>query len=337
MDDFEAMIPYQAETSNGLIAAEQFVNRNYLIDLSKRNVVPMPDEAKSFLCDKLFEITRIVYDPEEGINDKLVNIYSAIYNMGSSLMIIIDSTPDGARLFVGTRDAKNPATAEKLLKKSLLGNFPGVGLVPQSTNDIKKLLQDTVPEDYAKKSLAAVSVVPSQREEKEQKFIQGIEKFIESMQGETYTVVFISEPIDKEALLMRKNGFEQLSTTVSKFASLQLNFLQADSEAVVMGLTENFTKTVGESVFKTNTTNDSVSKGGTRTRNRKSSFQVPLVDIGRNSGTSDARMETYAVSTGTSEGTTSNTGESESTGINSTSTATKAVTLTGGFNPSQIK
>lgn len=322
----------EKETSNGLIAAEEFVNRNYLINLSEYPVVPMPEKAKSFLYDKVFEITRIVYDPEEGINDKLVSIYSAIYNMGSSLMIIIDSTSANTRLFIGTRDAENASTAGKLLEKALLGNFPGIGLIPQSGEDVRRLLRNTIPEDYARKSLAAVSVVPSQREEKEQNFIQGIEKFIESMQGETYTAVFIAEPVDKESLLIRKNGYEQLATSMSKFASLQLNFSQSESGAVAEGLTENFSTTVGKSVSQTNTTNDSFSKGTNRGHNRGSSFTIPLVGIGRNSGTSFSKTENYTVSSGKSDTVSTNEGETKSTGLNvsitNTTTNTNAITLT---------
>jgi len=320
----ESMQLAARETSEGLLAAEQFVNRNYLIGLSSRPVQPIPASAKSFVYDRVYEITRIVYDPEEGLNDKLVSIYGAIYNMGSSLFIIIDSTVEGTRLFIGTRDAVNTSTAGKLLEKALRGNFPGIGLKPQTREEVRNLLHNTVPEEYACKSLASVSVVPSQREEKEQNFIQGIEKFIESMQGEVYTAVFVAEPIDKDSLILRKNGFEQLSTAISRFAQLQLNFSQSDSDSVAEGITENFSKTVGESVSRTNTINDSFSKGNTTSRNRGSSFTVPLVGIGRNSGTSFSKTDNETQSRGSSD--TEGTNSSEQSGSGTSKTETKTVT-----------
>ena len=322
----------ETETSIGLLTAEQFINRNYLIDLSSRPVLPIPDAAKSFLYDKIFEITRIVYDPEEGINDKLTSIYSAIYNMNSSLLIIIDSDERGAKLYIGTRNVENPAIAGELLQKSLIGNFPGIGLKAQSNDEVKRLLNAAIPEDYERKSLAAVSVVPSQREEKEQNFIQGIEKFIESMQGEKYTAVFIAEPIEKDALLARKVGFEQLSTEISKFASLQLNFSQAESGAVSVGLTENFSKTVGESISRTNTTNDSFSKGESLGKNKGTSFTIPFIGLGTNRGTSVTATDSITTSTGQSDTMSDNISDTISTGYNSssttTSTSTNAITLT---------
>ena len=71
---------------DGVLLAEQFVNRNYLIHIAKQPLVPPNPAAQSFSYDSLFEITGLVYDPGEGINDKLVSVYSALYSLGSILL-----------------------------------------------------------------------------------------------------------------------------------------------------------------------------------------------------------------------------------------------------------
>lgn len=38
--------------------------------------------------------------------------------------------------------------------------------------------------------------VPSTRDEDKERFVQGIEKFIDTMKGSEYTAVFIAEPLD---------------------------------------------------------------------------------------------------------------------------------------------
>ena len=53
-------------------------------------------------------------------------------------------------------------------------------------------------------------MVPSMRDEDKDKFVQGIEKFIDTMQNETYTAVFIAQPVSKAELESKKRGYEEL-------------------------------------------------------------------------------------------------------------------------------
>ena len=47
----------------------------------------------------MFEISKIVCDSNENINDKLVSVYSALSNFGSSALLIIFSNADGIKFF----------------------------------------------------------------------------------------------------------------------------------------------------------------------------------------------------------------------------------------------
>ena len=110
----------------GMELVDLFVNRNYLIDLNRCQPSPLESSQKSFSYLSLFEIGKIVCDPDENINDKLVSVYSALSNFGSSALMVLFGDDKGVKFYLGTRDAEQPNVAKDILQKSLRGNFPGI-------------------------------------------------------------------------------------------------------------------------------------------------------------------------------------------------------------------
>ena len=73
---------------------ESFVNKTYLNNLSQCKVVEMPqhiNDAKIRDNIRLFKISKIIYDKNEDSLNKLINIYSAAFNINASIILIIDS------------------------------------------------------------------------------------------------------------------------------------------------------------------------------------------------------------------------------------------------------
>ena len=67
-----------------------------------------------------------------------------------------------------------------------------------------RLLEGHIPDVYSNMAVSSVSIVPSPRDEDKEHFIQGLEKFIDSMSGEKYTAVFVSSPLSKTDLEAKK-------------------------------------------------------------------------------------------------------------------------------------
>lgn len=112
------------------------------------------------------------------------------------------------------------------------------GLSPKTVTDILSQIQ-AIPQEEVQKVLgsinksgrfgtrqnvSSVSIVPSTRDEDKERFVQGIEKFIDTMKGSEYTAVFIAEPLDKEILEQRKRGLQKIYSGLSPFASTQLSY-----------------------------------------------------------------------------------------------------------------
>lgn len=307
--------------NTGLELVDLFVNKNYLIDLNKCEPLNVDSTQKSMTYMSLFEISKIVYDKNENINDKLVSVYSALSNFGSSALLILFSDPEGVRFFLGTRDTIQPNVAKEILKKSLKGNFPGIEIKEQTSSQIAKLLGTHLPEVYSCKAVSSVSIVPSPRDDDKDNYIQGLEKFIDSMSGERYTAVFVSSPLSKNDLETKKRGYEDLYSALSQFVQVNISYSENDSEAIAKGISDNFSSAINEGISNTTGTNDGTSVSNSRSRSSGNSFG--LFGFGHNSGSSQANTST--TTNGTSSSHTDTKTSTETTGKTTSDTTTSTI------------
>ena len=307
--------------SNAIHYADLFVSKNYLIDLEKSSVRKMDDSQKNFRNIGFIEISKICYDPQENVQDKLKTVYTALFNVQSSVLLMIKSDETGIRFFIGIHDDNQPVLSRSILEKSLRGNFPGIDLSVIYGDETKQIMTDSFPIEYNSKSIASVSIVPGERESKDG-FVQGLEKFIETMAGESFTALFIANPLRQDVLEDKKRGFEKLYTALSVYSSYSLAYGENSSQAVNESLSESFTNTITEGVSDTVGVNKSSATTKSKGRNSGSSFN--LFAVNHSHGKSSGRAKT--VSAGTNEAHTENKGSSKG----KTDSKTKGTTDTTG-------
>lgn len=309
---------------NGIELIDLFVNKNYLINIDQCEPVELEAWEKSFSYMSMFEIDKIVYDNNENINDKLVSVYSALSNFGSSALLIIFSNAEGVKFYLGTRDKNQPVVAKKILKKSLRGNFPGIEIKEQGSTQIERLLEGNIPKEYANKAISSVSIVPSFRDDDKDHFVQGLEKFIDTMAGEKYTAVFISSPLSKIALESKKRGYEELYTALSQCAQLNLSYAENDSEAIAVGVSDSFSRAINEGISDTTGTSESTNTSKNKMRNSGSTFS--FFGMGHTSGHGTGTSTGY--SSGATTGHTDTRSETETEAKTTTDTKTTTIGTT---------
>ena len=320
----ELMIRADDILSSGMELVDLFVNKNYLIDLQSCEPVPVDVSDRSFSYISLFEVTKIVYDKSENINDKLVSVYSALSNFGSSAILVIFSDENGIRFYLGTRDTQQPTVAKSILQKSLRGNFPGIEIREQSSGQVERLLEGHIPDVYSGRAVSSVSIVPSPRDDDKDHFVQGLEKFIDSMSGERYTAIFIASPLSKNELEAKKRGYEELFSTLSQYAQVNLTYGENDSEAIARGISDSFSTAVNEGISETTGTNYGTSKSVSRSRNHGSSFGV----FGTSFNSGHGKATTRTTTQGGSSGHTESKSETETRGKTTTDTKTQTLGTT---------
>lgn len=228
-EKFELMLDEaqaNAALEKGMLYADTFVNKNYLINLDRYPLVELDSAEKSDEYIRLYQIERIVYDVDENANDKLISVYSAFFNIQAAGLLVIKSTRNALGFYIGVRSVDNTSTAEAILEKSFKGNFAGSQIQAIPQEEVQKVLGSINKSGRfgTRQNVSSVSIVPSTRDEDKERFVQGIEKFIDTMKGSEYTAVFIVEPLDKEILEQRKRGLQKIYSGLSPFASTQLSY-----------------------------------------------------------------------------------------------------------------
>lgn len=314
------------ELESGMILADMFINKNYLINLNKSPVMSIDKTQKNTSFLRLFKVERLVFDGSEDINDKLISVYSALQNLNSSVVIVIDSSSgeNGIKFYIGTSSPNNASTVGKVLEKSIKGNFPGSVISNLENEKIEKILNyvSKSEDELCPKTISAVTVVPSARDKNKEKFVQGIEKFIDAMSGEKYTAVFISSALPKGVLEKRKRGYEEMYSSMSSFSRTTLQYSENFSDSVTKGQATSFSDSLSRSITNSNTQSSTSTDSTSSSYNSGSSYSGENSSYssgsssGRSSSYSSGNSWTDSVADGKSKtaGVTDNYGETQSSG-----------------------
>ena len=204
----QAQLRTELELSKGLSIADLYLTQHYLDFFANAEIVSPKFHDDESTTLNVCQVTKIVFDPKEQINDKLISVFGSLYSLQSAISIIISSNGSNIDFYIATRNQDNPELAGTTLVGALRGNFPGIDIKkPLEYKEVVKLLDSFSNEEYVPKSLSTVSIIPSERDEDKEKFIQGLEKFLASMNGKIFTAILLATPITENMLSKRKRGF----------------------------------------------------------------------------------------------------------------------------------
>lgn len=319
--------------NNAIAITDSFVNKQDLTNLVQYEVEYMDERATTAVSMEIYSLKRLAYNPEEGIVDKLVNVYSAMHSLGSSVFTIIHGEAGKAtEFYIGCRCNQKANIARSMLKKNFEGNFPGIELEKNDVDTKNEILDRFFPLSYERKSVASLSVSADYRMNKTENnisYIQGIEKFVDTMKGQNYTAYFLAEPISKEDCRAKRQSYEDIITELSKYNKVTVAYNENDSEAVNKSLSTSVTKTITDSINHSVSTNTSVSIGKNKGHNSGHSYGFFGMGFnsGKNSGTAktDTKGETDTEGTGRSTG--QSDGSSTTEGTSTTKTHGTSMTL----------
>lgn len=268
-----------------LDTADNIVNKKYLANLNQCEVVPASEDIKNVELNKIsrfYKLEQFVFDRSEDTRDKLVSIFQAVASVGASLAIIIDSKKDKINYYIGVKNfSGNLSQAHDVLHKSLSGNFPGIvfskyenmqdkAAITLNKNDLIELEQDIFErskQTSQNKSISVITGVAGLRAEKssEQKFIQGLERVIDAMQGEKYTLMIIADPISSGRLLNLQRNYENLYSAIKPFETTDLTFGENESRSVTQSYSKNISEAINTSITNTLGATDTTSTSKSKT------------------------------------------------------------------------
>ncbi len=324
----EEILPLQTLKTT-FARADELISRQYLTQVSKKDIIEFSGSDNRNI--RLFQLDLLVLNPEENINDRLVSVFSSLLDAVSQVdlaLIISSQGDDNVAFYLGVSAGEETGTAAKLLQSGFEGNFPGSVLKNLPRSEISASLESI--HSGGDKDIACLTLLPAPRDEDKEQFVQGIEKFVETMRGRKYTAIVLASAIKKQLADYRKSGLEIMYSALSPYA--EISFAFGENESHTLGA--SISRAASESLSKgtSRSVSDSVSISDTTTTGTSTSYRTDgLGDgwtFGRSESSSHTQGSSHSVSNTqsltTSEGLTLSTSlsDSKTTGSSLTRTIT---------------
>lgn len=252
-------VPKYANMISGYQGALQIVDdvilKNYVINLSNLDVVPLEQRVLDSNIKEnvlFFKINEMVYEKDEFASYKFASVFNSLAATRSAMFIIIDSDGIKTDFYMGVRSLDEERTTSSMkntLENAMAGQFPGIKTTNYTVEEIQEILGSVKGA-----SISSVSCVANSKEEsqnKNEEFVQGLEKLVLSMRGQKYTGIIIANTTDQNQLRALRKGYESVYTQLSPFATMQVNYGKNSStgknESAADGTNESETQTISES------------------------------------------------------------------------------------------
>ena len=151
-------------------------------------------------------------------------MYNAVSQFANHVILLVVGKKNGVEMYLGTQARRESAVANDILTEAFRANFPGSLLTPLDIPAGDRLMDASVygqakgEDGQQDMHIGCLCAIPSLRNEKKEAFVQGIEKFIDTMHGQEYVCEIIASPLSNSDLILRTEGFEQIFSALYPFS-----------------------------------------------------------------------------------------------------------------------
>lgn len=237
--------------------ARDVITKDYLYKLGGYEVAEIPEKLKQLdiaVYTRIYKFTKMVSDQKENVIDKLVTVLNAAYSGNATVVTLICGHKSVTEYYMGVVskniEQESIETQGAAFESALMGNFPGLKIEPISNPKKKELIQAAFANDHIT-SISGIASIRNEKESSYEKFVQGIEHLVDSLQGKEYNVVVIADPVSTLEIADTKVGYETLYTQLSPFLKSSVSFNESETITLTQSHTEGITKSVGESISLT--------------------------------------------------------------------------------------
>lgn len=261
------------ELDNALSQVDKVVMRKYISNIDKRPVF-VPSYDVSFSTVKktnvpvcvvgtnimLSKLTRVVYDKDENVLDKLTTAYcaTAMYE-SATLVMLLKSDGNNIEVYLGTVCKKTddlfvPQKQITALIRNFEANFPGSKV--EEISDVQKrmdIVQSIFEKNLCVSAVTGIAALKHDEYSDNTKYVQGLEKLADSLKGKNCTVMIIADPVGNSERQSIRAGYEELYTALVPFVKSEYSVNTNNAKTVTDSVMTGVTDTTNESVAKTKT------------------------------------------------------------------------------------
>lgn len=261
----------RAELDKALSQVDKVVMRKYISDIDKRPVfIPSYDvsfgpvsDTKNPVCIvgtnvMLAKLTRVVFDKDENVLDKLTTVYcaTAMYE-SASLVMLLQSNGKNIDIYLGTvckktNDSFVPQKQITALVENFKANFPGSKI--EEITDLKErlnIVQSIFEENLCVSAVTGVAALKTDEAVENAKYVQGLEKLADSLKGKVCTVMIIADPVGEKECHTIRAGYEELYSALKPFEKSEYSVNASNGKTVTDSIIKGVTDTTNDSIAKT--------------------------------------------------------------------------------------
>ncbi|MCR4942797.1 MAG: ATP-binding protein [Campylobacter sp.] len=242
--------------------AEIALNKSYLSNLYNADIVDMLNNDID-LNDtvRFYDITQIVINKNENMRDKLSNVFQSVWNTNGSILLYIKGAKEKVKISLGIKnilfDKNNKDKSidytlllSEMLEKNLKANFPGTRSKLMNKNELQNIVNQ-IEQSSAISCVSDIAALQSEEENKDRIFIQGIEKLIDAMNGEEYSMLLIADPVSLQELKQAKFALENLYSSLVPYSESEYTYGENESQALNQSLSQGMTHAITQSTTDT--------------------------------------------------------------------------------------
>ena len=216
------------ELDAALSKVDKIVMRKYISSIDRRPVfIPSYDvsftpveSATNPICVvgtniMLSKLTRVVFDKDENVLDKLTTAYcaTAMYE-SATLVMLLKSDGVNIDIYLGTvckktNDSFVPQKQITALIRNFEANFPGSKVEEVSDSQERmRIVQSIFEKNLCVSAVTGLAALKNEDADENKKYVQGLEKLADSLKGKNCTVMIIADPVDDLERESIRAGYE---------------------------------------------------------------------------------------------------------------------------------
>ncbi|WP_214850697.1 ATP-binding protein [Exiguobacterium sp. s193] len=240
---------------NLLAISKDMMDKNYLHRLTEFELIstvhePLEDAMQRI---RLVRIDKIVYEKEERILEKLINIFNAVGTTKGNICLLIHSDGHEVEFYIGTKtDDFSASSVKDGLLKSMKGNLPGTRTTQVRNSEYQEMTRRIFDvKNSSSLTVSCVTGVPSLKDLRNEHDIRGLERLINAMHGEEFSAIFLAQAISSKQILEMRQGFEEMHTAISGLRKVTYSSGRNESQGLSESKSRGMMEALNVSLAKT--------------------------------------------------------------------------------------
>ncbi len=232
--------------------ADVYVRKGYLPLLDRAQILSLAAADQNTEPGNNMRLVRLdsfVFERDSSISQKMKSVYGTLEQWGISAALILEGKTDRVNLYLGVfgKETDQSSSGFRTFLNSFHGTFPGCRYKNVRYKDAHHILDEVLPQSE-NISIAAVSGMPDDAPGAEVEEHERLDVLVDGMRGRPFSMILLSQYLDKSELALMRQGLESLYTQIYPFQKQEISLSKNEAENYGIQLSQ-LSETIQNLVF----------------------------------------------------------------------------------------